>query len=165
MAFMTDEKNTPRTRRATGLGRRQFISLLGGAAAAWPVGAHGQQATPTIGYLDPGAPEAMANRVAAFRKGLSESGFTEGRDLAIEFRWARSDIERLPELAADLVRRKVAVIVAPGSPAAPLAARAATATIPIVFAFGSDPVQLGLVASLARPGGNVTGFASLNCIS
>jgi ABC-type uncharacterized transport system substrate-binding protein len=141
--------------------RREFLGVLGGAAAAWPVVARGQQpATPVIGFLYPGA--LSTGIVAAFRKGLGEAGFVEGRNVAVEFRFAYNDNARLPELAAELVRRRVAVIATPGSTPSALVAKAATTTIPIVFSIGPDPVELGLVASLNRPGGNITGISSMN---
>src|SRR6266566_8099583 len=137
--------------------RREFVTLLGGAAA-WPLAARAQQpAMPVIGFLNVTSPEANAGRLHAFRQGLKDTGYIEGENVAIEYRWAENQTDRLPALAAELVRRQVAVITTMGSSPA-LAAKSATTAIPIVFNVGDDPVRVGLVASLARPGGNLTGI-------
>jgi len=146
----------PRASRSRSRRRREFITLLG-AAAAWPLAARAQQSMPVIGFMSARSPEDSVHLLEAFRRGLKEGGFVEGQNVAIEFRWARGEYNRLPEMAADLVSRRVNVLTAVGGDPSPRAAKRATSTIPIVFGIGGDPVRDGLVESFNRPGGNVTG--------
>ena len=150
------------TRRRGGIRRRDFIKAVGGIAAAWPLVARAQQAAmPVIGFLNTQSPETYVDLMRAFRQGLKDTGFSEGENLTIEYRWASNELDRLPALAAELVRRRVAAIVATGGALSGLAAKAATTTIPVVFNTGDDPIRRGLVASLARPEANVTGVGFL----
>jgi putative ABC transport system substrate-binding protein len=145
--------------------RREFITLLGGAAVAWPVAARAQQpAVPAVGFLHPSSPEPFGHIINGFRRGLNDSGFVEGQNVAIEYRWARGEYDRLPAFAAELVQRRVRVILAGGGEVGALAAKAATSTIPILIITSSDPVKSGLIGSFSRPGGNITGLMTATSI-
>lgn len=141
--------------------RREFVTLIGAAAAVWPLSVRAQQPMPVVGYLGSASPKAWETRLKAFLQGLSEAGFDDGRNVTVEYRWAEGNLGRLPQLANELVGRNVAVLVTPGSAPAALAAKAATATIPIVFETGADPVEAGIVTNLRHPGANITGIAAL----
>jgi putative ABC transport system substrate-binding protein len=148
---------------ANSVARRKFVASHGGAAVAWPLAVRAQQpALPIVGFINAGSADGYATRSAAFRKGLNEAGCVEGQNVTVEYHWLEGQYDRLPALVADMVRRRVAVIATPANTPGSLAAKAGTATIPIVFGVGEDPVRLGLVASLARPGGNVTGVNLFN---
>ena len=153
----------PRLSKGLDMRRREFIALLGSTVATWPLASRAQQAAmPVIGFLDSRSPDALADRLRGFRQGLKDNGFIEGENVIVVYRWAENQFDRLPALAVELVRRPAAVIVASGGPNVTIAAKAATTTIPIVFLTSSDPVGLGFVVSLARPGGNLTGINFFN---